>query len=89
MAHLINIHDTTIMHSRQFRIDADKLIGKVSGKLHTYHRDSMVHYIMNGNHIICRFDWDHVIVGKAMYERLHKFAEKHGAISEPIIYESI
>jgi hypothetical protein len=30
-----------------------------------------------------------VIVGKAMYERLHKFAEKHGAISEPIIYESI
>jgi hypothetical protein len=24
-----------------------------------------------------------------MYERLHKFAAKHGAISEPIIYESI
>ena len=89
MAHLINIHDTTIMHSRQFRIDADKLIGKVSGKLHVSQRLSVYHYLMNGNDIICRFDWDHVIVSKAMYERLHKFAAKHGAISEPIIYESI
>ena len=88
MAHLINIHDTTVWHSRQFRIDADKLIGKSSGKLHVSQRGSVYQYLMNGDNILCRFDWDHVIVSKSMYERLHKFAVKHGAISEPIIHES-